>query len=312
MNTGRRRPPTMPTSSPDPDEPAPRDVGFARLAALTDADPDATLDASARDAAAVDAGGDAALDERIAEQERLRGACARAMDGPEHRCPDELRARLTAATAEPARAAEPPPAPQVAGRIGPRRWVGALAAAALIAVSTVAVVGTLRTLRPGPTPTGVAGVVQVLNDGQAAAFDGRHRVCGSDPTTLFQTERFPETLDGLDARLTDVIDASLGLARLDLSSLGFRYRGAGHCNVPGPGAVHVVYRNDTGQALSLWLRPDDGGLNLEPGRLYGPPADGPQAGRILVWRDGDVVLYLVGDLPGDVERAQPQLALHPA
>jgi|GEM_PF-2949602 len=292
--------------------PCPDDLRYARLAALADADPDAVLDTSAQDAVARDAGGGAALGERIGEQERLRRACARAMDGPGHRCPDDLRARLTTAAAEPTVTAGPTPAPRVTGRTIARRWVGALAAAALIAVSTVAVVGTLKTLRGGTPPSAIADVLPVLDRGQAESFDRRHRVCGSDPAALFQHDRFPETLDGLDQRLTEVIDASLGSARLDLSGLGFRYRGAGFCHVPGPDAVHVVYDNDAGQSLSLWLRYDDGRLGLEPGRLYGPPADSPQAGRIRVWRDGDVILYLVGDLPGDVEAARPLLALHPA
>ena len=294
------------------------------MAALTDGDPDATLDAAGRDAARADAGGDDALAARIAEQQKLREACARAVDSPAHRCPDELRARLTASLAEsapdagsdsasnPAPEAEPVPAlPAVAGRIGPRRWIGAFAAAALIAISTVAVVGVLRTLPTGPSGDGSAAIVQVLNATQANAFDARHRICGDDPSRLFQKDTFPQSLDGLDDRLTETIDASLGSARLDLSGLGYHYAGAGDCHVPGPGAVHIVYRNEAGKALSLWLRRDDGKLNLKPGQIYGPPANSPQAGHLLVWLDGDVVLYLVGDLPEDVEGARPELALHP-
>ena len=131
------------------------------------------------------------------------------------------------------------------------------------------------------------------------------------PAISSTDEAYPESLDGLDDRLTQTIDAGLGSARLDLSDLGYHYVAAGDCHVPGSGAVHIVYRNDAGKALSLWLRHDDGTLNLEPGQIYGPPADSPQAGRLLVWLDGDVVVYLAGDLPGDVEEARPELSLHP-
>ena len=286
--------------------PTPNEIRFARLSAITDADPDVAVDASLRDAATVDAGGDSARHARSAEQARLREACGRVMDSPEHRCPEGLRTQITAGIATDDAPAQTLP-PVVAGRIGPGRWVGAVAAAALIAISTVAVVGTLKTLRPGPQSVGNASVAQVLNTSQAAAFDSRHGVCGANPTTLVGSESFPKTVDGL----ADVIDAGLDSAKLDLSDIGFRYRAAGHCVVPGPGAVHVVYGNDAGQALSLWLRPHDGKLDLKAGQVYGPPADGPQAGRIRVWRNGDMVFYLVGDLPEDVEQAQPQLALNP-
>ncbi len=282
--------------------PTPNDIRFARVAALADADTDAPMDVAARESAAADAGGQEALDQRITEQNRLREACSRVMDSPAHRCPDALRAQLT-------QAHTPPPA--VIGRIMPSRWIGAVAAAALIAVSTVAVVGALKTLRPGPQATSMS-IVQVINTDQAARFDRRHEVCGSDPSALFQNQLFPETLAGLKNGLTDVLDGSLDSVQLDLSALGYRYRGAGHCTVPGSGAVHVVYGNDQGQALSLWLRPDDGRLDLAQGQVYGPPADGPQAGRIMVWRENGMVLYLVGDLSEDVEQARPQLALHPA
>lgn len=280
----------------------PNDIRFARLAALADADTDAPLDVAARESAAADTGGQEALDQRIAEQQHLREACSRVMDSAAHRCPDLLRAQLT-------QAHTPPPA--VIGRIVPSRWIGAVAAAALIAVSTVAVVGALKTLRTGPHIPSMS-IVQAINTNQAAQFARRHDVCGSNPSELFQNELFPKTLEGLNNGITDVIGGNLGSVQLDLSALGYRYRGTGHCPVPGPGAVHVVYSNDQGKALSLWLRPDDGLLDLADGQVYGPPADGPQGGRIMVWRQGDMVLYLVGDLPEDVEQARPQFTLHPA
>ena len=304
--------------------PTPDDLRFARLAALTDGDPDAALDDVGRDAARVDAGGDDALAARIAEQQKLREACARAVDSPAHRCPDELRARLIAtldesepaagsdAATDPATPAEPIPAlPAVAGRIGPGRWIGAVAAAALIAVSTVAVVGVLKNLPPDANQVASANIVQVLNATQADALDASHQMCGHDPTQLAQHDAFPQSLNQLDERLVETIDGSLGSARLDLSGLGYHYVAAGNCDIPGPNAVHVVYRNDAGKTLSLWLRRDDGKLTLKPGQIYGPPADSPQAGRLLIWLDGDVVFYLVGDLPGDVQAARPQLELRP-
>ena len=184
--------------------PTPDDLRFARLAALTDGDPDAALDAAGRDAARADAGGDEALAARIAEQRELREACARAVDSPAHHCPDELRVRLTAAlvdleqptgsdsASDPAPQAESTPVlPAVAGRIGPGRWIGAFAAAALIAVSTVAVVGVLKTLPTDSSQVGSAAVVQVLNATQAQAFDTRHRLCGDDPSNLFNRRGLP-------------------------------------------------------------------------------------------------------------------------
>ena len=306
--------------------PTPDDLRFARLAALADGDSAAELDAAGLNAARTDAGGDDALAARIAEQQQLRAACRRIMGEAEVRCPDELRSRLIAtlpgpdqglseqsgpSAGDPSGGEPTESTPAVAGRIGPGRWVGVFAAAALIAISTVAVVGTLYTLRPGPLPAGAASIVQVIDDGQARLFEFEHQRCGTDPTQLDNFERFPKKLGELDEQLAEIIDANLGSARLDLSGLGYHYAGAGDCVVPGSGAVHIVYRNDAGDALSLWLRADDGRLQLEPGRLYGPPKDSLQDGRILIWKDGNVVFYLVGDLHDAVERAQSELALYP-
>ena len=280
---------------------------FARLAALSDRDPDAVLSDAELDDLRTVAGGETALADRIEEQSRLRNACASTMDRPEHRCPADLRDKLTALTA-----GSDTEAPAVAGRIGLPRWLAPLAAAAVLAIGTVTAVQVIQSVRSTTTPLGPGAPLTLvgIDQTQANLFQARHDACSDDlDQELMGVAEFPTSLDELDNRLATAVESSLGRAHLDLSTLGFKYLGAGYCHVPGPESIHMVYGNDQGHHLSLWVRADDGRLTVEPGKLYGPPADSPQAGRLVIWRDGDVIFYLFGDLPTDVEQARPQITL---
>ncbi len=288
--------------------PTSAELRFARLAALTDADADTILGQASRDVAAADAGGTEALGKRVAEQHQLQAACSRIMKNQANGCPDFLRTQIIAAIDNPTSTSVEP---VIAGRIAPHRWVGAVAAAALIAVSTMSVVGTLRTLRTAPE-TVLLSLSQVLNPKQITNLDLRHGICGEDPSALVGNSEFPRNVAGLNRHLGESLDMDAEGLRLDLSDIGFHYRGAGHCIAPGPGAVHLVYGNNSGQSLSLWLRTDDGTLSLDEEFVYGAPADSPHSGRLRVWREGNMLLYVVGDRAEDVQNTVPQLALHPA
>src|SRR5690606_25746901 len=126
----------------------------------------------------------------------------------------------------------------------------------------------------------------------------------------YQPDRFPRQVAALPGALSDYFHRSVAPGGLDLSRIGYEYQVTGLCSVPGQGAVHVLYkalpttgRTDT---LSLWLRPYDGQTPVEPGRLY-LATDGETPMPMLIWREGDMVYYLMGDQMSNVEQAATAL-----
>lgn len=257
---------------------------------------------------------DAQAARKIANHQRLKTACATAMDGPDMRCPDELVAKLRAlGVEEPAQAAASPktPAtsaqagsvyhgPPVLARIG--RWAPAAVAAVLLIAATV------MFMQAGNTGSGSSGsVASLLTVKDVERFDSRHSTCAEKPDVLKDHDAFgrPGDLEQLPIKLGDYFKTSADGMKLNLSGVGYDYQLTGVCGVPGSGSVHIVYQHhDTpGRAISLWLAPDDGRLNnIEPDRVYveaGKTLDHP----VIVWRSGGLIYYLVGDSLEDAHQA---------
>ncbi|MEL7086898.1 MAG: hypothetical protein AAGL98_00400 [Planctomycetota bacterium] len=271
---------------------------------------------------------DPANTKRVLHQQQLRQACARVMGDPAVKCPDTLRQQI----AELGAAAEQDEAGNVESRpdagadysgsdkldsdtapgtpyegrpvlatLG--RWVAPLAAAALLAVvGTVGLSAYRSQAGGGYTADGL------ISASLAERFGDRHTSCTLGEGMPAQTELFPAELDQLDESIARHVGPQIGGAALDLSSLGYDYQVAGLCPVPGDNAVHVIYKSADDRALSLWIKAYDGKPTLDPGVPYIPPQE--HSGRpMMVWREADMVFYLVGDVMDDVKQAQPAIHL---
>ncbi|MEM1353962.1 MAG: hypothetical protein AAGH88_03670 [Planctomycetota bacterium] len=254
---------------------------------------------------------------KLAEQKKLREAICGCLQDTEPFCPDALRAQIESMCAEddqqakssnPSLASAPaqpkvPSAPSsisnpVLARIG--RWVPAAVAAVLLLAAGILFSQASANSRGGDGPNALLTVSQVNQ------FAGRHGDCGMDPTILKDRDRFgdPESVQALPGHISDYFNRSADGMNLDLSRVGYRYQMTGACSLPSSGAIHLVYRKlgDPSKAMSLWLRPDDGSVAIEPGRLYveaGDNLDHP----VVLWKDNGMVYYLVGDSLEDTHKA---------
>jgi anti-sigma factor RsiW len=238
---------------------------------------------------------------RVLHQQQLRQACARVLAAPDCCCPEVVRdtvKRLAAERGEAggARVESRANPPSVLARLG--RWVGPLAAAAVLALALL--FGLTDRLGDGYSGDGL------VTARLAEQLGNRHDACALDPSILKGAQRFPAEVDHLDAALTDYLGTDLGDATLDLSAAGYAFVRAGLCTIPGRDAVHLLYRHADGRDVSLWLKPYDGQPTLDPGVPYRPPSahtDRPT----VVWRQGQTVFFLVADQPTDLERIPPAL-----
>jgi anti-sigma factor RsiW len=256
-------------------------------------------------------GKEPSLAQRIAEHQKLRGAVAKAMDGPSMKAPAGLREQVgqmaqsqdvsgeQARRVNVPRPAPPETGPTVLAVIG--RWMPAAVAAvlfigAMIALNQAGMLGRERLITSG----------QVLNASLVDKFGDRHFKCSRRISPMHGKDKFPQDLSALPGALSTYFDQPINKDVLNLSSLGYEFDMVGLCVIPGKGSVHVVYKSQaaTGQleTLSLWLRPFEEGSGIEADRLY-KTADPTENFPMLVWRHGDMVYYLVGDSYDAVERA---------
>lgn len=250
---------------------------------------------------------------RVMHQQQLRRACARVMDDPELRCPEALREQIAALAED-----TPQHGPADAGAdsrsadetnsggggvlatIG--RWAAPLGVAAALLIAGLVFLQTTDPTDRGYTADGL------ISASLAQSFGERHVQCALGEQPPYQSELFPAELDGLDQALVQHVGQDLEGAALDLTSLGYDYEIAGFCPIPGGQSVHVIYQNPEGKALSLWIKPYDAQPTLDPGVPYVPPH--AHGGRpMMVWREGDMVFFLVGDVMEDVRDAQPAIHL---
>jgi len=253
---------------------------------------------------------------QVLHQHQLKQACGRVMDSPTMRCPDTLRDQITAMadateteieteTAHESLSATRPE--QMAGddqavlaRIG--RWAAPLAVAATLFIGALVALNVMNNPGGGYTADGL------ITARLAETFGQRHTQCSLGQGVPAESQLFPADIDQLDDTLVQHVSQELDGAALDLSTLGYDYRIAGFCPLPRGDAVHVIYENPGGQSLSLWVKAYDQQPVLDPGVPYVPPRD-HTATPMMVWREGDMVFYLVGDKMDDVRRAQPAIRL---
>lgn len=239
---------------------------------------------------------------QVLHQQQLKQACARVMDTPPTRCPDELRQQIVAMAqaqdAPPAAAYETDDNPVLA-RIG--RWAAPLAVAATLFIGAIVALNVISNAG-GYTSDGL------ITARLAETFGERHVQCALGQAAPQSTELFPADINQLDDSLVQHVGQELDGAALDLSTLGYNYKIAGLCPIPGGDSVHVIYENPQGQSLSLWIKPYDQHPVLDPGVPYIPPHDHTTQ-PMMVWREGDMVFFLVGDTMDDVRQAQPAIRL---
>ena len=263
--------------------------------------------------------------QRIACQQQLRQACAKAMNRPEMKCPDALAAKLRAMgvedTAAPAPTPSPAPAstaeyrgPAVVGRIGGiNRWLPTAVAAVLLIAATVIYTSS------NPSGGGIDGqqaaflaVDEIVPASKLEHFSGRHGDCSLDTSMLKQSKQFGDATEfnQLPGKLADYFQTSTNGMRLSLDGIGYKYELTGACALPGKGAVHVVYRHkdNPGKAISLWVMPaQEQHQGLEEGQVYSKASDNNVMYPVIYWRQGSLLYYLVGDSIEDANKAVQEL-----
>ena len=252
---------------------------------------------------------------RVLHQQQLRQRTARVMGEP-GQAPAELRQQLEQmAQSTPAPGEMAPTAHRsdqrrrrarrgVVARIG--RWTPAAAAAVLL-ITTISIIGLNQQANPTPPPTQSNSL---LTSSQVDRFERRHVRCSQGVDPMMKPWLFPDHVTKLPGALTDYFDRPMQVGALDLSVLGYDYVEAGECRVPGRGAVHVLYRaaagSDRSDTLSLWMRREDDQLDLEPGRLYVAAGD-ESPHPLVIWKRGGMVYYLAGDALERVQRVASHL-----
>jgi hypothetical protein len=177
------------------------------------------------------------------------------------------------------------PAPK---RIGPmRRW--AWAASIAVAIGLGMMVG--HAMNRPPANTGIS-TADVIPAGIVTRVDRIHAMCARAADNL-HANGYPTDAGALPA---DVAADTHG-EHPDLSSIGFRYIGAGPCGDTLPGTVHLLYKSvqpGFPLALSLFVQENHGQFPIEPGRLYKASGDRDPF-PMYVWRTDKVVYFLIAD-----------------
>jgi anti-sigma factor RsiW len=252
--------------------------------------------------------------QRLAQEQRLKQACAKAMDGPEMKCPNELAGKLLA-LANSGGAKAPTPAtttssqntayagPPVLARIG--RWAPAAVAAVLLVAA-----GVLFT-QANPSASGInAQAVTFHTPEKIEQLTGRHFDCAERPDRLKNPNQFGgDDFEQLPGKLSDYFDTDANQLALNLDGIGYDYQLTGTCSMPGSGAVHIVYHKheDPAKSISVWIVPvSEEHKALQSGRVY-TEVSGDVLRPVIFWRDGGLLYYVVGDSIEDADKAVQQL-----
>lgn len=256
--------------------------------------------------------------QRLADDQRLKRACAEAMTGPEMKCPDELAGKLLAmanAASQGTAATQTTPTqitrpqmtanrdtayagPPVIARIG--QWVPAAVAAVLLVAA-----GVLFT-QANSEPAFNTLAVNYHSPQKIAQLTGRHFDCSEKPERLKNPDQFGGTdFAQLPGKLGDYFNTDTNQLALNLDGIGYAYQLTGTCSMPGSGAVHIVYhkQSDPDQSISVWIVPaTEAHNNLVEGRVYSEVGDSLLR-PVIFWRDGGLLYYLLGDSIEDADRA---------
>ncbi len=189
------------------------------------------------------------------------------------------------------------------------RWSPAAAAAVLLlaAVLTRLLPASSAEVFDPDRHVAYPGIIPVS---QVDQFMGRHVRCMDQIEPLRESNKFPLQVEQLPSTIEKVIGCK-PLSPLDLSALGYTFWKAGECGIPRKKAVHLIYRAlpDTGRqdSLSLWMVRDQGQLDI-PERQTCLATPENAVHPVIVWRDGGLVYYLVGDAEPLVRTVADSLA----
>ena len=251
---------------------------------------------------------------RLAHEQRLKQACAKVMDGPEMKCPNELAGKILAMasgeSAQPAPTAAPTQAsqqaydgPPVIAKIG--RWVPAAVAAVLLVAAGVLFNQASNTPVSDSDPLALVN----LSPDKIKQYTGRHFDCAERPDRLKNPDKFGgDDFEQLPGKLGDYFNTNANNLSLNLDGIGYDYQLTGACSLPGSGAVHILYhkQDNPETSISVWIMPTKPVHDqLEEDRVYSF-GDDPMH-PVIFWRDGGLLYYLVGDSLEDCDKAVQQL-----
>jgi len=246
--------------------------------------------------------------QRVMHQQELRKLVDRAMREQSPPVPADLRSKIMAiskaAVGEESARQETHAASSDSLLFRLRRWIPAVAAMLLLTVG----IYLWSVNQTGPAVGPLVHLVgldhpvfrdDLLESGRVTAMGTRHESCSTEIQKLYKTVEFSADLNEIPKSITKYLGPQIHVPRPDLTKLGYEYRGAGACTLPGGKAVHLVYQpigsSGRADALSLWIRSDETGqVKVEEGRLYTVTPEG-SLHPVLVWRRGSAVYYLVGE-----------------
>lgn len=261
--------------------------------------------------------------QRVMHQQQLRKLVDQAMREQTPSVPADLRSRIMAISAAAALDESGRQAARSASLSFPLRlrpWLPAVAAVLVLALGLFLwsinrggsgeQPGTKIVIdppKPDPSPARLqlAGLDKpiyredLMETGRVTRMGTRHESCSSKIENLYRADDFSTVLTEIPAKITKYLGPQIHVSLPDLTALGYEYRGAGACSLPGGKAVHLVYhpigsagRSDS---LSLWIRSDEAkAVKIEEGQLHTVTLEG-SIHPVLVWRRGSAVYYLVGE-----------------
>ncbi|MFK7788902.1 MAG: anti-sigma factor, partial [Phycisphaeraceae bacterium] len=165
--------------------------------------------------------------QRLAYEQRLKQACAKTMDGPEMKCPNDLAGKLLAMAGDASSKMAAPPkqteaqqaayaGPPVLARIG--RWVPAAVAAVLLVAA-----GVLFN-QASTAPTFNTQGASFHTPEKIADLTGRHFDCAERPDRLKNPDQFGgNDFEKLPGRLRDYFDTKTDKLSLNLDGIGYDY-----------------------------------------------------------------------------------------
>ena len=188
----------------------------------------------------------------------------------------------------------------------PERGFWSSGGARLAAVAAmVALVAGVFLLGPRTEPASAPAILSEAAQHLRTAHTG----CLEDPS------RFIADLSGSDGSTSPeaFVAGAVGdvPVRLDLDEHGYRLAGIGGCEIPGGGkSVHLLYERieGHGEPVSLFLQQATGPQReLREGVVYTNGRDTPPL--IRIWRDGDVVYYMITSCPVGCSTVESAYAL---
>ncbi|MCE9591544.1 MAG: hypothetical protein K8S99_13595 [Planctomycetes bacterium] len=238
----------------------------------------------------------------VIHEQQLRQSIDRVMKAQTPATPESLRRKVL----EAGRPIGASPAGTLA-RIG--RWTPLGLAASLFIAALITFQASNRSEPNGVTPHAeVTPVRAIIPEETVNAFTRRHVACSRFIQRLHDDVKFPTDIREMPGAMKAYL-GSQPYPTLDLSSLGYEFKAAGECSIPGEKSVHLIYqaRPDTGRtdSMSLWVEGGDNLKGLEPDTPY--LIGGDTAHPLLVWRHAGMSYYLTGDSPDSMQAAAQHL-----